>query len=259
MTHRQTLLAALLAAALTTPALANPDHHPPDTTTPPGAAPMGMGGGMMGAEAMGGMHESMMGHMRGGLMGSIQGGMMRQMHEMMAQMHGMPVGQAPGMMHGAAGMSDLGGLAGEEFEVAFMSMMIAHHQGAIAMADWVLERGNDSEVLAAARAVKAAQAPEIEQMTTWLREWYDADIDSASAATMDADMSGMMTAMAEGPDPDAAFLTEMIAHHQGAIDMAQLALERATHAELRDLARDVIVTQAGEVHQYQAWLDESAD
>ena len=251
MTHRKTLFAALLAAALTTTALANPDHHPPGTTTPPGAAPMGMGGAMMGADAMGGMHGPMMGHM--------PSGMMRQMHEMMAQMHGMPAGQTPGMMHGAAGTTELGGLAGEEFEVAFMSMMIAHHQGAIAMADWVLERGDDPEVLAAARAVKAAQAPEIEQMTTWLREWYDADIDSASAATMDAEMSGMMTAMAEGPDPDAAFLTEMIAHHQGAIDMAQLALERATHAELRDLARDVIVTHAGVVHLYQAWLDESAD
>jgi uncharacterized protein (DUF305 family) len=31
-------------------------------------------------------------------------------------------------------------------------------------------------------------------------------------------------------------------HHQGASDMAKLALERATHAKLRDLARDVIVT-----------------
>lgn len=33
-------------------------------------------------------------------------------------------------------------------------------------------------------------------------------------------------------------------YHQGAIDMAKLALERATHAKLRNLARDVIVTQA---------------
>ena len=246
MTHRKTLFAALLAAALTTTALANPDHHPPGTTTPPGAAPMGMGGAMMGADAMGGMHGPMMGHM--------PSGMMRQMHEMMAQMHGMPAGQTPGMMHGAAGTTELGGLAGEEFEVAFMSMMIAHHQGAIAMADWVLERGDDPEVLAAARAVKAAQAPEIEQMTTWLRAWYDAAFDGASAATMDAEMSGMMTAMAEGPDPDAAFLTEMIAHHQGAIDMARIVIEHGRDADIRKLAEGIVTAQEGEIALMRDWL-----
>src|SRR5690606_23166284 len=176
----------------------------------------------------------------GPMMGHMPSGMMRQMHEMMAQMHGMPAGQTPGMMHGAAGTTELGGLAGEEFEVAFMSMMVAHHQGAVAMADWVLERGDEPEVLSAARAIQAAQGPEIERMTAWLREWYGADVDAGYAATMEADMGGMMAVMAAGADPDTAFLEEMIRHHQGAIDMAQLALERATHAELRELARDII-------------------
>src|SRR5690606_16878813 len=146
-----------------------PHAGPPLT---PGAAPLAMGVTMVGHAAMRREH--------GDMMRPMPSGMMRQMHEMMAQMHGMPTGQTPGMMHGAAGTTELGGLAGEEFEVAFMSMMIAHHQGAIAMADWVLERGDDPEVLAAARAVKAAQAPEIEQMTTWLRAWYDAEVDGAS-------------------------------------------------------------------------------
>jgi len=235
MTHRKTLFAALLAAALTTAALANADHHPQGAATPPDPAPVGMDG------------AGEMGHMHNGMMG--------QMHEMMVQMHGAQGGQMPGMMHGDAGTPGLEGLAGEEFEVAFMSMMIAHHQGAVAMADWVLERGDEPEVLSAARAIQAAQGPEIEQMTIWLLEWYGSDVDAGYAAMMEADMGGMMDAMAEGADPDTAFLEEMIRHHQGAIDMAQLALERATHAELRELARDIIVAQADEVSQYRTWLD----
>ncbi|MFA5552649.1 MAG: DUF305 domain-containing protein [Trueperaceae bacterium] len=235
MTHRRKLFAALLAAALTTTALADPAHHPPDAAPPPDPSPVGMEG----AGAMGHMHDGMMG----------------QMHEMMVQMHGAQGGQMPGMMHGDAGTPGLEGLAGGEFEVAFMSMMIAHHQGAVAMADWVLERGDEPEVLGAARAIQAAQGPEIERMTAWLREWYGADVDAGYAATMEADMGGMMAAMAAGADPDTAFLEEMIRHHQGAIDMAQLALERATHAELRELARDIIVAQAEEVNQYRTWLD----
>lgn len=156
-------------------------------------------------------------------------------------------------------MPGLESLSGEEFEVAFMSMMTAHHQGAIDMADWVLERGDDPDVLAAAQSIKDAQDPEIEQMAAWLREWYDSDVDATWAGMMNADMSGMVDAMGRGSDPDLAFLAEMIRHHQGAIDMAQVALERAEHQELRDMARDIVVAQAEEVHQYQTWLEQAAE
>lgn len=245
MTRRTTtLFAALLAAALISPAFANPSHHPAAAALP-GGSQMGMGGEMMANT---------------GMMSNMHGGMMRHMRQMTANMHGAPVGQMEGMMqHANAGMLSLERLSGAEFDQAFIATMIAHHRGAIDMADWVLDRGDDPEVLAAARAVKAAQEPEIEQMTSWLREWYDTDVDAASAAPMDAAMGGMMTTTAAGSDPDTAFLLEMVRHHQGAIDMAQLALERATRPELRALARDVIVTQADEVHQYQVWLDDSTN
>lgn len=185
-----------------------------------------------------------------------QDGMMSHMHERMAQMHGAPAGMG-GMMHGASpSMPSLDTLSGEEREAAFLSMMIAHHEGAIGMAEWILERSEDPDVRAAAEAIAAAQDPEIQQMTAWLREWYDTDVVADWAEMMHADMGGMMDAMEQGDDPDVAFLEGMIRHHQGAIDMAQFALGRAPHAEVCDLARDVILAQAEEVHQYQAWLNE---
>lgn len=240
MTRRNRILTTLLATSLASAALAMSDHHSAGAATDD--VQQGPGG-------MGAMHGmSMPGH--GGAMGS--------MHDMMAQMHGAPSDAMGGMMHGASpSMPALADLSGEEYEVAFLSMMIAHHQGAVEMAEWILDRTDDPEIRSAAEAIVAAQDPEIQQMTTWLRDWYDQGVAAEWAEMMHADMGGMMDAMEEGEDPDTAFLEEMIRHHQGAIDMAQLALERATHQELRDLARDVVLAQADEVHQYQTWLNDA--
>jgi uncharacterized protein (DUF305 family) len=53
---------------------------------------------------------------------------------------------------------------------------------------------------------------------------------------------------------DETFMTWMIAHHQGAIDMAALAEERAGHQEVKDLAAGIIASQSGEIETMQGWL-----
>lgn len=254
MIRTEHVLAAVLSTSLATAAFATSDHHTPRPMNPGGHDPHGSTCGMHGQMMAG--HDGTMTPMHGRMMAG-HDDMMKHMHEMMAHMHEAPSADMGDMMHGAApSMPSLDTLSAEEYEVAFLSMMIAHHAGAVDMAEWILERSEDPDVLAAAEAITAAQDPEIQQMTAWLRDWYDAEVDADWAEMMDADMAGMMRAMEGGEDPDVAFLEEMIRHHQGAIDMAQLALERAPHAEVRDLARDVIVTQAEEVHQYQTWLDQ---
>jgi uncharacterized protein (DUF305 family) len=55
---------------------------------------------------------------------------------------------------------------------------------------------------------------------------------------------------------DATFMTWMIAHHQGAIDMATLAEERAAHQEVKDLAASIITTQSAEIETMQGWLSD---
>jgi uncharacterized protein (DUF305 family) len=51
-----------------------------------------------------------------------------------------------------------------------------------------------------------------------------------------------------------AFLVDMVGHHAMAIDMAEMAQEKATHPELKDLADDIIRTQAAEIEQMRKWL-----
>jgi len=52
---------------------------------------------------------------------------------------------------------------------------------------------------------------------------------------------------------DAAFIDEMIVHHQGAIDMANTLLKGTKRPELIKMANDIIAAQTKEIEQMKAW------
>lgn len=56
-----------------------------------------------------------------------------------------------------------------------------------------------------------------------------------------------------GDDFDNAFIGGMIEHHQGAIDMANLAKKYAGHDEIKAMADDIISAQTAEINQMQEW------
>ena len=56
-----------------------------------------------------------------------------------------------------------------------------------------------------------------------------------------------------GDEFDKAFLSEMIVHHEGAVQMAQLALKNAKHQEIKDLANAIIIAQTNEIAQMKEW------
>ena len=73
----------------------------------------------------------------------------------------------------------------------------------------------------------------------------------------DGDMSmSQMTASLQGKtgdDFDKAFISGMIEHHQGAIDMAKLAQKNAKHDEIKKMADDIISAQSKEIDMMQTW------
>jgi len=62
----------------------------------------------------------------------------------------------------------MAGMMQEDADMAFMCGMIAHHQGAIAMAETVLAHGDDAEAKALAQRIIDAQKAEIAEMTAWV-------------------------------------------------------------------------------------------
>lgn len=60
----------------------------------------------------------------------------------------------------------------------------------------------------------------------------------------------------QGETYDRNFIANMIAHHQGAVDMAKLALTNAKHQELKDMANNIVSAQEGEISQMESWQRE---
>ena len=153
---------------------------------------------------------------------------------------------------------------GSSDDIAFAQLMIPHHQQAIAMADLALTNSSTPEVLSLAKQIKAAQSPEITLMSQWLQDW-DAPM-SMSGVEGGHDMGNMSSMMASGMMSDdemaqlmqakgSAFdqmwLQMMIAHHQGAIDMADQVLSSTTYPAVRELAQAVIEGQSAEIATMQ--------
>ena len=75
--------------------------------------------------------------------------------------------------------------------------------------------------------------------------------DQAFAAS-EAEMHRLMTA-ASGETVDQAYIAKMIAHHQGAVAMAEVALRDSRDPEIRRMAQAVVDTQTREIAEMRAW------
>lgn len=166
-------------------------------------------------------------------------------------------------------------MQGSPTDIAFAQSMIPHHQQAIEMADLALDpaAGASEQVKQLAEQIKGAQDPEIQQMTQWLQAWgaptaMPGATDGGGTAGMDHSghdmggmtMSGMMTAeqmqqleQARGADFDQMWLTMMIAHHQGAISMAQQA-QASNSSQVTTLTDAIITGQQQEIATMQQLL-----
>ena len=164
-------------------------------------------------------------------------------------------GSMPGMDHGSS--SAPAGV--DEADVMFTSMMIVHQQ-AIEMSDIVLATpGVDPDVTALAQRIKTAQGPEIEQLEGWLDEW-GVSSDDRDAGAMDHG-DGMMsdddlTALrdADGAAASRLFLEQMIAHHDGAVEMAQTQVDEGSDPEAVELAQKIIDAQTDEIQEMKELL-----
>jgi uncharacterized protein (DUF305 family) len=171
-------------------------------------------------------------------------------------MPGMNMG-TPTTTPGNDPMTDsLKGLSGKDFEVKFMQEMIVHHQSAIDMAQLVPTHTKRAELITLSQNIITAQNKEITNMTTWLAQWYNEKplTDSMSVPGM-VNMMGEMDKLKNAKDAafDKQFLTMMIAHHQQAVNMANLIPSKTQRPELVHLGQDIVKTQTAEIQQMQGW------
>ncbi|WP_314612879.1 DUF305 domain-containing protein [Streptomyces stackebrandtii] len=157
--------------------------------------------------------------------------------------------------------------AGEhnQADVTFAQGMIPHHRQAILMSEMAQAHASSDEVKALAEEIKKAQAPEIATMTGWLKAWDEkvpTGMDGMDG--MDHDDSGMPGMMDDqrmdqlrgtsGTGFDTMFLTMMIEHHEGAIEMAQTEKTEGAYGPAKTLADDIITAQTAEIAQMKTML-----
>ncbi|TFC32709.1 DUF305 domain-containing protein [Cryobacterium sp. TMT2-42-4] len=154
----------------------------------------------------------------------------------------------------AAGTPAAGGsrAAANAADIDFAQMMIPHHEQAVEMSENLLaKRGTDPRVTALATEIKAAQEPEITRLTDWLGEW---GADTGGMSDMDHGTDGMMSEAdlmtmdeASGSGADQVFLELMIAHHEGAIAMAQTHQNEGSNTDAQALSATIVDSQSAEI------------
>lgn len=155
------------------------------------------------------------------------------------------------------------GYQGEDYDRYFIANMIAHHQGAVDMANLALKNAKHQEIKDLATAIVSAQTSEISDMKSWQAQWgYPASSSATmmdhSAMSMEDSNAGMMNELngKTGDAFDKAFLAQMIMHHQSAINMAAPGKTNAQHQEVKDLTATIIVAQTKEIQQMKQWQKE---
>ena len=150
-------------------------------------------------------------------------------------------------------------------DVMFAQMMIPHHEQAIEMSDMALDptMGAVDPIRELATQIKNAQDPEIKQMKDLLEAWNepqtaDSGVDHSSM------MSGMMSSdeltklgSMMGSEFDTAWAKAMIAHHEGAIDMANTVLADGKNSEILILAQEIISSQQTEIDTLKSLISQA--
>ena len=167
-------------------------------------------------------------------------------------------------------------------DVMFAHMMIPHHEQALELAALVPDRSTNAELQTLAKTIAAEQQPEIDAMNALLTQWDAmpgmqgmpgmpgmADMPGMSDMPGHGGMGGMggmgMAGMVDaatmtklttlsGQPFDVLWLQSMIAHHQGAIEMAQTEIADGINPDMVNLARNIVTAQQAEIDQMQRML-----
>jgi len=159
------------------------------------------------------------------------------------------------MQMGMSGMTALRRLSGRAFDVAFLSQMIEHHQGAVDMTRDALPTLKNAHVQKHAQNIIADQRKEIAEMRAILRRGFKTQPTQAQMNLMKHDMHAMMAMKSDG---DRMFLQMMIPHHRGANEMSRLALVKSRNPKVRSLANRIFKAQTAEIADFQRLLQSGA-
>jgi len=138
-----------------------------------------------------------------------------------------------------------------KYEVYYMELTIDHHLAGIVVAELCVERAIHSELRTLCEQSIASQQQQIEQLRSWLLEWYG--IDYTGEITQSAQQDIRRLAQLSGAAFEDEFLTDFSKHHLRIIKESEKAVRTVYHEELRQLAANIITAQSQQIVTMQTW------
>ena len=143
------------------------------------------------------------------------------------------------------------------YEVDFLKNMIDHHTMAVMMAQTCLDKAVHPELAALCQSIIESQSAQIDDMQSWLQQWYGISYEPQLSAGQMQSMQRMENFT--GAQYEIRFMQSMIRHHWAAVRESGTCLENAEHSELLGLCQTIRQTQLDEIGQMQAWLEQWYD
>jgi uncharacterized protein (DUF305 family) len=144
-------------------------------------------------------------------------------------------------------MVDLG-KADKYVDLRYINAMIAHHGGAIVLAQQAKEKSKRPEIIKLAEDILAGEPKSIAELYGWKKDWYrDTRKVSDKAVPNLGDYDDNF---------DLRFLNALIAHHEEGIVMAEEIRLKSTRAEVLDNADAVIEFLNGGLKVLKEWRTE---
>jgi uncharacterized protein (DUF305 family) len=147
-------------------------------------------------------------------------------------------------------------------DVTFVRDMVVHHAQAIELAELAPDRADRDDVKGIADRIADTQEPEIGALNRWLELHDLPKVNPGGHGATHVDMPGMATPdqvralrEARGEAFDRMFLRLMTAHHEGALTMVEEVRRTGVNVRVQEIADDVAVTQADEIHRMRGMLD----
>lgn len=141
---------------------------------------------------------------------------------------------------------------------AFTADMVPHHTSAVEMAEIAKQRSKRPEIQGLADDIIRTQKEEIDRMRGIDTRLKDAG-EPKGKLGVDHSMMGMSmdTGSLKSAEPfDRAFIDMMIPHHQGAIQMARVELDRGADGDAKKLAKAITAAQTREIGEMNGWRED---
>ena len=165
-----------------------------------------------------------------------------------------PAPAKPALRHDA--MNRRANQARDYSDRAFLSSMLAHHEGTLSMADELLRGAPDSvnpRLARWAREIRKNQTKEMMDMQVLLDTVGGLD---KAVYQETAQQTAQMMKQSQDLDPNVRFVILMIPHHASAVEMALPALLYSDSRRIANLAQDIIEDQSEEIVELRDWLSQ---